>query len=472
MASQNDPPDHHIPAWKKLGLKLKYAQEKSDPITTTRSQIVNGKKRKRVSENDTLATDESVKHPKKTKVEALGSTSDASNSDTFQPSPPGGLTSHPTDPKTPSRPGGPRKSVSFTPDTKKTDGDSVKQLYQVWLNSHAAKDPSFDPSAFNPNPAIHEVIEPHKSSSPTLLTQSATTTTPKETKKANKAKNSKPAKPQSNGQGGEEYTSLTQQATLDYLLKYHQSRSSWKFSKSRQSRLLRYLFSPGFIPSSYYLALQAYLLGLQGKSAKSRLRKAARKIQAEDSHNLEGSQDVDEAGAQAHAHGPKEDNTASEEKQNHTEQDLKTGDEETKTKEKKKKKEKDDRPSPNPNPNPTSNETLLSTRKIADLVLQTIGTDADDDEVEVEDNDEDDNHKPPLPNGQSKSKSNLLPLQKTNNEQNKLKLKPNSATSTTPQSRVQAYKTKKRIRKHKARVELPTDDESSSESSSNSESDR
>lgn len=412
MPLQDDAPEQHVPAWKKLGLKLKYAQEKSDSITTNHPDTVNEKKRKRSSDKDASPPAESVKNlktkkKKRTKVEALGSTADTSNPDTFQPSPED-LTV-PPDQETPSRPGGTPKSVSFTPDTKKTDGDSVKQLYQTWLYSHLAKDPSFDPSTYNP---ALQVITPHTISSTKSLTQPTAT---KKTKKQKGSKRSK-ASQESNSQRADEFSSSPHQATLDYLHTYHTSPSLWKFSKSRQTHLLRHLFSPGFIPPSHDLALTAYLSSLQGEGAKTRLRIAARKIQAED---LE-SQDLDEAGG---AHSAKED--SAQEKQSHTdrvERDLKTKDEE--------KEEKD----------VDLNKTLPPTRRqMADLVLLTIGN-----EEEAE------------------SKPNTKPETKKAgiNDGEKKKTTTTNGTTTHPH--------KKRKRKNKVRTTMTSyddDDESSSSSS-------
>ena len=462
MSPHNDVPEQHIPAWKKLGLKLKYAQEKSDSISPNQFEVVNEKKRKRSPlDKDTSSPDGLIKILKKnkTKVEALRPTSDDSNSNTFQPSQ-GELTSTPPpDQETPTRPGVARKSVSFTPDTKKTDGDSVKQLYQTWLHSHEAKDSSFNPSAFIPD---SQVITPHTTSSPTLMTQQMTTM--KKTKKAKGSKGPKKASQQSNGQRGEEPSPSSHQATLKYLHTYHTNRSMWKFSKNRQSHLLRRLFFPGFIPSSYYLALQAYLSGLQGESAKNLLRRAARKIQVEDLH-VSQNQDLDKAGA----HSAKEDSTG--EKQSHTTRDLETKDGE--------KKEEEEEGEGDVLPKPDLKSTIPR-KQIADLVLQIIGNDGNNDNDSDNDVSNDNEVKEQVKEGkkQLNSESNQKPKSTTtntniklSNNQNKHPETNNNITHIHLHPLPQPYK--KRIRKHKARVEPPDDDdddddESSSRSSSDS----
>lgn len=468
MSSQNDAPEQqHIPAWKKLGLKLKYAAEKSDSIATNHHEVLNEKKRKRSSDKDASTPDEVVKNLKKQKKEKkkteaekiFGSIPNAGgpHSGTSQPLSED-LTS-PANQKTPLRAGAARKSVSFTPDTKKTDGDSIKQLYQTWLNSHEAKGSSFDASAYDP---ALQVITPHIISSPTIQTQSSSST--KKNRKAKRSRKSTTAPQKSNGQGGSEevFSPVSHQATLDYLFTYHTSDSPWKFSKIRQSHLLRHLFSPGFIPSSYYLiALEAYLSGLQGEGAKTRLRKAARKVQAKESSTEAESRDSDHTGAK----DAKEDSAR--EKPSQTERDLQTKDE--KKEEKEKENKEDMTPNLDLNNKPTS--TPIPPRQIADLVLRIIGNDDgkeddDDDETSEMKHEEDENK------GQQqipKSKPSTNKIKPPSEPKNQKQPFTNSTTKTTtndttassqpkpkPQPQSQPYK--KRIRKHKARVStLPSD---------------
>ena len=464
MAPQNDAPEQHIPAWKKLGLKLKYAQENRDPVTRNHSDTVNEKKRKRASDKDPLTPDESVKNTKKKKTsveKVLESTSNALNSDTLQPSSRGDMTS-PLNQEPPSRTGPARKSVSFTPDTKKTDGDSVKQ-YQTWLNSHEAKDSSFDPSAYS---SAVQVTTSHTISSPTLQTQSSSSTT-KKGRKAKRSRRSNNASQQINGQGRpeESFSSTSHQSTLDYLFTYHTSDSPWKFSKTRQSHLLRHLFSPGFIPSSDYLiALEAYLSGLQGEGAKTRLRKAARKVQAEESSQKSESQDRDNA----RAHEAKED--FAQEKPSQTKLDLNSKDEEEKQ-EKEKETKEDVTPKADLN-----KPTPVPPRQIADLVLRIIGNDddANDSDNGNENGEAKEEKKGKKKQQQQKPESKPQAKTKLNHELKKQQPSTNNTTAAatnkiTKFSQPQPYK--KRIRKHKARVSAPDDeDDDDDDESSNSSS--
>lgn len=437
MPLQDVTTEQHIPAWKKLGLKLKYAQAESDPNTRYPPETVNEKKRKRSSDTDPPPPVGSAKkHMKKTKVEALGSTVDSSNHDTSQPFL-GEITSSP-DQETPSRPSGTRKSVSFTPDTKTTDGDSVKQLYQTWLYSHLARDPSFDPSIAN---SALQVITPRAVTSPTSSSTWEQQTAPT-TSKAKKPKGSKRLKNphNSNGQRAEESPSLPQQATLDYLHTYYTSPSSWKFSKSRQTHLLRHLFSPGFVPPSYDLALQAYLSGLQGGGAKTRLRTTAQKIQAggsqvpdlgdPDEARMQGVEQEDDARKkESHINGLKRDPKADGKGK------KKEGDESTR---------KEDLDTKNP-----------STRRIADIVLSSIGIGTDNEAKHPQSD--------PDPDPETKTKphppKNSNPPKSTAN---------GNPTITHPNPN--PHQPKKRKRKNKSRTLSSYDDDDDDDSSSSSSS--
>lgn len=80
-----------------------------------------------------------------------------------------------------------------------------------------------------------------------------------------------------------EDTTQTPKKALNYLTTHQQSPSTWKFNKSRQSALLRSLFSLTSIPPSYDPALLSYLSGLhKGAAATSRVRNVALECRRED----------------------------------------------------------------------------------------------------------------------------------------------------------------------------------------------
>lgn len=100
----------HVPAWKRLGLKLKYAKDESPSSASTTPE---SKKRKSHTEDvapQPAAAPANTPTPKKrkTKIEENGGT------------------------ETPLRSLQKRKSVTFTPETKKQDGDSAKEIIRQW----------------------------------------------------------------------------------------------------------------------------------------------------------------------------------------------------------------------------------------------------------------------------------------------------------------------------------------------------
>ncbi|KAL6721336.1 hypothetical protein ACLMJK_000439 [Lecanora helva] len=290
MAIYSDPTYTHIPAWKKMGLKLKFAKEYPENTVTHANKEVEATKSKKRKSADTddpsrLQSDikeKPLKRPKKAKLKAAGS-SRANGDSGSAPLKEDELQSPPAVAKTPNTT---RKSVSFTPETKTQDGEGVKQLYKTWLNKQMALDPSFDPSSVSPalrlveptNTATDKPVTHLSSSDPVTATKSSgiAAKKSKKPKKEQKKKHSKPSRLTS-----PENSSPVEHPALTYLTTHHTSPSTWKFSKPNQNHILKHLFSFTHIPSSYDQALLSYIRGLQG-AARSRTREQALAIRSED----------------------------------------------------------------------------------------------------------------------------------------------------------------------------------------------
>lgn len=69
MAPITEPAPKHVPAWKKLGLKLKYAKEEPDDLHGGQHETLKSKKRKEPAESEftaeSSAMDRPTKKPKK-----------------------------------------------------------------------------------------------------------------------------------------------------------------------------------------------------------------------------------------------------------------------------------------------------------------------------------------------------------------------------------------------------------------------
>ncbi len=287
MPSTVETVEKHVPAWKKLGLKLKNARDKPVIVCVNVGEAVPEENKRKLHIKDyaeqNTAPPLSARPSKKSKK----SVSDSNKSTVTAAQNPSSPSSAPqkkgTSPsalqKEPPRK---NKSVSFAPQAKTEDADSAKDLYNTWLTSQLASDPSFDPSKTG-SPALKS-ITPTSVSDPTATVTTSNQHPKKKRKKSKSTALSQPLKAPSKPAPVE--ASSANRAILDYLQTYYTARAHWKFSKTRQTQLLRSFIprpqKPSLIPPSHLPALHAYLSGLQGPSARSRLRAQALTVREED----------------------------------------------------------------------------------------------------------------------------------------------------------------------------------------------
>ena len=285
MAPISESTPKHIPAWKKIGLKLKHAKVELGENSVSKATVTNSKKRKVTTESgfaiDVATTDSPTKKSKKSKS-TTGEALAIVNVNAAIASPPRIATSTTStvEPNTVDR----RKSVAFTPETKTQDGESTQQLFQTWHANWVAEDPSSDPSTISPALKVVAAKRADVSNSLQELVKSSPPPSPsisapkeKKPKKPKKKKiKSRPSLP------SQSTNNQTEHPALNYLTTYHSSHETWKFSKPHQNHLLRHLFSLTHIPSSYDPALLVYLRGLEGASARSRIRQQALAFRTED----------------------------------------------------------------------------------------------------------------------------------------------------------------------------------------------
>lgn len=231
-------PPRPIPAWKRLGLKLKFANEYPDQPTQLRGNTSTSNKRRHSKEAETMPQEALSEHDlkKRSQLHLL----DAKPTKR-----------HRIDPKalSPSLKkdsNGIRKTVSFTSDTKIEDGDSSKSLILNW-------EAQYD------QPSLANLPEDHRSSQKR--------DSPSTKSKSPSSKN-KPL------------------AALEYLTQFGHSRETWKFNKKKEVWILRNLFAIKHISSDYDVDLAHYLQGLKSASARLRIRQEAEEIIRKD-HQLE-----------------------------------------------------------------------------------------------------------------------------------------------------------------------------------------
>lgn len=207
----------HVPAWKRLGLKLKYAKETGEPLPSRPSKV-NGRPRSPPPAVRPVTNSEPPS--KKRRL------SPALKQDNASTSPP---------------PSKPERHVSFSADTKLVDGDTARSTLpseaQDFLNS-----PEY-------------LIELQKMEQPKPKPQTSNGTSTKSSTSINPSNSTK--------------TKSTN--SLDYLTQYHETHDSWSFNKNREVWILKHALSTDDIPTEYSLSLALYVHGIKSPNARSRL---------------------------------------------------------------------------------------------------------------------------------------------------------------------------------------------------------
>ncbi|KAK5731149.1 hypothetical protein LTR15_001087 [Elasticomyces elasticus] len=282
----------HVPAWKRLGLKLKYAKDTNDQPATTHQPLKakdeglssNRIPKRPLEDDNPVALD--VKPAKKRKSFTVEPEVARENNPVLKPSA-YNHSQHINDNRnaTPivtsrhnnidsrndlSR----RKSVTFTPDTKTEDSFSANKLFEEWSAAEAVKTAAIEtslPLDLSPPPPAVETpakkakVRPHKRTAP-----------------------------EPTASGAEPPDTSEPPDYVRYLQQYHTDKSSWKFNKNQQKILLKNLFNVQQIPAEYDPALIAYLKGLGGAAAQQRVLEDAEGIlkalleQQERSNEIEG----------------------------------------------------------------------------------------------------------------------------------------------------------------------------------------
>ncbi|ERF73439.1 hypothetical protein EPUS_04062 [Endocarpon pusillum Z07020] len=228
-------PSQRVPAWRKLGLKLKFANEHTDQPTQIDSNVSINRKRPR--------DEDSSKIPETTGSRRVLRKRPRLDPPKPRPAKSNDTNDKPLSPSLKRDSNGIRKTVSFTSDTKAEDGDSSKSLIANWEAQHDHST-LLSSQPENPKPSKKKVAKSKKSNS------RATTKKP--------------------------------HAALEYLTQFCESRTTWKYRKNQEVWILKHLFSIDHIPSSYDASLCQYLKGLKSDSTRSRLQREAEDIVQKD----------------------------------------------------------------------------------------------------------------------------------------------------------------------------------------------
>lgn len=229
------------PAWRRLGLKLKYAKDQPDTVNVLgagrTSTAENGEERPHKRQRTNKLGSEDSHHVDLTRNSAL-----ISESSNFQTSPQvSGQATETAVPNTPKR----RKSVTFSTDTKASDGDT-----RITIDFPAGSPGSTPYKASNSRDTVQSALATTNAATQDTAEKGARRTKKKKVpsaKKLSRQHSNVKAKPDS---------------ALPYLAQHRTERSSWKFNKNRDVWIVSHALDTSAIPTSHILALAGYVQGL------------------------------------------------------------------------------------------------------------------------------------------------------------------------------------------------------------------
>ncbi|KAJ8115337.1 hypothetical protein OPT61_g2988 [Boeremia exigua] len=237
-----------------------------------------------------------------------------------------------------------RKSVAFTPDTKRVDGDSG----QTWFKKWAAEQKGEDTEA---------LAQPSFTSAPAAIEEptEAVTTEKKEKKKDKKdkaaAREKEAAAFAASAAAKEEQVaaqpptestksskdSKDQSATvakgkkkdpsvyISYLTQYYNDRDNWKFNKAKQNDVVDNALNIFRIPDEHSDALLEYIKGLKGAGVIERLReKTLATIKELDAEDAKAPADMDQEAQKAAKEAALQERVTKEKKRRRVEADIET----------------------------------------------------------------------------------------------------------------------------------------------------
>jgi hypothetical protein len=169
-----------------------------------------------------------------------------------------------------------RKSVTFTPDTKRVDGSSAQDMFKKWVADQKG-DAAFSAAIADFVPVT---LPPGAFQEPTKIDKDEREETePKASvSKISKSNNSTGAVPQDKPAPATETPNSTSKGKkkdpsiyVSYLTQYHIDRDHWKFNKAKQNDVIDNALNIFRIPAEHSEALLEYVQGLKGAGVIERL---------------------------------------------------------------------------------------------------------------------------------------------------------------------------------------------------------
>jgi hypothetical protein len=206
-----------------------------------------------------------------------------------------------------------RKSVTFTPDTKTVDGNSASNLFKKWVAEQKGAQGEFssaEVAQFAPPPKVHPangVSEPESQSAglkqtakdekkPKKKKQRESTSAVVEDTPSHRSLESTPSNKNTatpKPKGKKKDPSLY----IDYLTRYHNDYSNWKFNKAKQNDVVENALNVFRIPDKHSEALCAYIKGLKGigviERLKSKCKDTLKELDEEDQKDPNAMDDIE-----------------------------------------------------------------------------------------------------------------------------------------------------------------------------------
>ena len=194
-----------------------------------------------------------------------------------------------------------RKSVAFTPDTKRSDGNTGQDYFKAWVAEQKGTGPVSQPPEVS-NFVLHSIIaeeqkaarrngqldkkpapeagpkEATSSKAPDAEPEEKSKPPPKPTPQAAPKPTSKPAEAKSTPASAAAPKGKKKDPSvyIAYLRQYHYDRDNWKFNKAKQNDVVDNALNIFRIPNEHSEALVEYIAGLQGAGVIERLRERCR----------------------------------------------------------------------------------------------------------------------------------------------------------------------------------------------------
>ncbi|KAL5121556.1 hypothetical protein ACEQ8H_000628 [Pleosporales sp. CAS-2024a] len=207
-----------------------------------------------------------------------------------------------------------RKSVTFTPDTKKLDGSSGQDLFKHWVSEQKGVHLNFDyvdPGDPVPAAVVEEAkdstgkdqrIRKEKPKSSAADTAASASHRAAAAATELEAPGSGPATTAVSRKGKKKDPALY----TSYLDQYHSDRGNWKFSKAKQNDVVDNALNIFRIPQKHSEALLEYVQGLKGAGVVERLKgrctSALREIEEEEAKEATKEMSAEDAAARKKAY--------------------------------------------------------------------------------------------------------------------------------------------------------------------------